>query len=413
MGSSPDLSRGGLDHRPQSRRTAGEPYLIVIGPTSRGAVTGLSTAFETLLAELRFRGISHRLIDTAPANPHEGGGGLVSARRAAEVLRVIGSAVSAMPRAGRLYMTMGGSVPGMLRDLAVVSVAHRHGIPTILHLHGGGYDELYARSHPLVRRAIRAMLRQVDVLIVLGELLSKQFDFLDDSQRPRIAVVPNGVDVDRPPAAPRSIRMGEPLRLLYLSNLIPSKGYLQLLEAVHLLRSWGVGVECDFAGEFIRVGRGEDALEVGAARQRFERRIAELRLERAVRYHGTVSGEDKWKLLERTDVFVLPTRYPGEGQPISIIEALSRGVPVVSTRYRGIPEQVRPGDNGALIDPSDVTPEAIARAVKEIVSNPANYTRLSAGALRTYRERFTRQQHLEQLMALIEGKGSPAGRGVG
>ena len=60
----------------------------------------------------------------------------------------------------------------------------------------------------------------------------------------------------------------------------------------------------------------------------------------------TIAGDEKEKLYSEADIFLLPTYYLGEGQPISIIEALSYGLPVISTNFRGIPEQIKNNENG-------------------------------------------------------------------
>jgi glycosyltransferase involved in cell wall biosynthesis len=374
--------------------------VVVIGPTSRRAVTGLSTAFDTLVQELRDRAIPHRVIDSAPADPRRGGGGTVSLLRTAEVLGVVGRAWVGMRRTGTLYMTMGGSAPGVLRDFLIVHMASVLGVRTVLHYHGGGYDEFYRGTSPTVRRLIRSMLGRVDTLIVLGELLRDQFSFQAEQKRPRICVVPNGLSVEsgtRPRT--RALSTNGRISLLYLSNLIPSKGYLLLVEATGILRQRGLDVECHLAGEFIAVGRGADSMDVSSARRELQDRIRSLDLVDAITYHGPVHGEAKWRILEDADVFVLPTQYPGEGQPISVIEALSRGIPVVASRYRGIPEQVETGLNGWLIDP--VTPETIADAIAKVVGTAESYSRLSMNARRVYEEKFTRRQYVDRLVGVI------------
>ena len=107
-------------------------------------------------------------------------------------------------------------------------------------------------------------------------------------------------------------------------------------------------------------------------------------------------------LLSRAHVFVLPTSYPWEGQPISIIEALAYATPVVATPYRGIPEQVIDGLNGYLIPPGN--PQEIARAVGKILQSPDHYQELSQNALTHFQDHFKREVHLQALIKAIAGQ---------
>jgi glycosyltransferase involved in cell wall biosynthesis len=197
------------------------------------------------------------------------------------------------------------------------------------------------------------------------------------------------------------------VRLLFLSNLVESKGWLDVLEAVRLLRDrLGVPLRCDFHGTFyvseddVRVSSVEQAQEL------FERFVAGHGLEGVARYGGVVSGEEKRRVLEEAHFFLLPTRYNNEGQPVSIIEAMAHGNVVVSTDYRAIPDMVDDGVTGVLVPYG--APAAIAGAVEALVRDPARYAAMSRAALERFRARFTRRRHLDTLLPhLLEG-GVPA-----
>jgi glycosyltransferase involved in cell wall biosynthesis len=192
------------------------------------------------------------------------------------------------------------------------------------------------------------------------------------------------------------------LRLLYLSNMIPSKGYPQVLEACRVLKQRGrIEFVCDFAGEFVSVGATSDAIAPAEAKRRFLGKIESYDLGDTVRYHGFVGPTAKDRLLADAHVLVLPTRYPGEGQPISIIEGLGRGIPVVSTCHAGIPEMVEDGRNGILLD--DPTGEGIADAIEAVASDAERYTQMSACALEIFEARFTKDRYVDDLIAVILG----------
>ena len=85
------------------------------------------------------------------------------------------------------------------------------------------------------------------------------------------------------------------------------------------------GLRCDFCGEFMDTVASDGTHEsADAAQARFRRTIGEWGLDSYAEYHGVVRGAHKIEFLRRAHVFVLPTWYPWEGQPMSIIEATTR-----------------------------------------------------------------------------------------
>lgn len=391
-------------HEASSRnRHSDDRPLVLVGPTSRYSVTGLSVAFEMLLEGLEDRGIPHVLVDASPAKRESG---VLSRGRIAEVAALLLRVAIQLRRAKLVYVTMGGSTLGFIRDLTIIELARAFRVPTVFHFHGGGYDEFYDRRGPLLRALIRRTLRRIDRIIVLSEGLRGQFGFVDRPGGPAIDVVLNGLPAEvAERATPRVIREEEPVRLAYLSNMIPSKGYLKLLGALEILKTRGVRAEGEFAGEFMKVGSEGDSLEPSVAERDFLARIDTAGLAESVKYLGRVRGAEKRDMLESAHLFVLPTEYPGEGLPISIVEALSQGIPVIATNYRGIPEQVEHGVNGWLLETS--TPEAIAHAVESIAGDPDLYSEMSRNARRTYEEKFTRDRHLDALIGVIQSAVGP------
>lgn len=374
---------------------------VLIGQLPGERPEGVSVGFALLVNGFKESGLRAFVIDLNR-------GGFASVAGAFSFRRLVTAVHSAfeylvvLPRASNVYLTLGCSTFGFLRDAVFIWLAYLCRRRTTVHLKGGGYGEFYARCGVLLKRLVRITLSRPDSIVVLGETLREQFSFVKDKRR--IKVVYNGL----PTAEPRiedhlRDKPSSPLRVLYMSNMIKSKGVLDVVAACRLLIERGVEVRLRLCGGFISTAleQTEDSLRSA------EGLVAELHREKlsdVATYVGVVSGQAKTDELQNADVFVLPTYYEWEGQPISIIEALAFGLPVITTKHKGIPEQIADGVNGLFVSPR--APHEIANALESLARDAALYRCLSQGALQTYRSKFTQRQHLRSLISVITGRDS-------
>ena len=314
------------------------------------------------------------------------GGGL---GRAAHFLRLparLRRALAAHPGAPVVWPSVSPSPLGHARDLLTVAPAFR-GRPVVAVVHRGDFDRLF-RS-PWTAATGRALVRQLRAVVFLTDgLAARCAPFVPAAKR---WVVPNTVDDAAVPAPPeveaaRAERAGRlageraadgrgGVRLLYLSGMIPSKGYGDVLEALAALRGRGVEATATFAGRW-------PSAEAEAA---FRARVGALGVDAAVRVLGGVSDRAAVRRLYLgADMFVLPTTYPVEAQPLTVIEALAAGTPVVVTRWASLPEMVDDGREGAFVDAG--APGQIADAVTRLAV-PDAWRAASVAA----RARFDRQ----------------------
>jgi len=365
-------------------------------------VTGQSLGFELIVRGAGERGLEHDVINLAGSGGDWGGRPTVG--RAFEYLFIL-LEYARRVTGGRkvVYLMISQTLAGFARDLAMIWYAKVWGHRIACQLRGGNYDAFYAGQPRWIRRLIRKTLRMTDAILVLGEEIRREFDF-EPALRDRIVVVPNGLpmSVDGPVRAKQLPRTEhEPIELLFLSNLIESKGWLETIEAVSLLvKDHGLNIVCRFRGRFLQNQADDVRVRSDEHAQRlFEERVSELGLEDVAVFEGPVSGQAKVDALRRAHFFILPTRYIFEGQPISIIEAMAYGCVVVSTRYRAIPELVEDGRTGFLVPAGQ--PEAIAGAIAEGCRSPGRFEELSEEARRRFLERFTADRHLENLFSTV------------
>ena len=150
-----------------------------------------------------------------------------------------------------------------------------------------------------------------------------------------------------------------PPLLVTVAALRPYKGLSVLLRACARLRDRGRRLRCDVVGE-------------GPLREELEALLERLDLEEVVRLRGAVPQHRVPEILARGTLFVLPSVVQRDGQmegiPVALMEAMSAGLPVVSTRLSGIPELVEDGEHGLLVEPGD--PGALADAIGRLLDEP-------------------------------------------
>ena len=353
----------------------------------------------------RERQLPFRVIDLSGGG-HTRPEGAFSLVRMWQLLRPFCKALHLIWGRKTLYLSSAQNWMGFLRDSLFILLAVGGRQRIVIHVHGGNYDGFYYSLGPLRRYVVRAVLRRVHRILVLGRALSGMFDF-EPSLRKRTVVLFNGLPYDREetPGEPKRLPaalQGRP-RLLFLSNLIVSKGYLQVLEALRILvQDKGVDAECHFCGSFVLASDICPYSSPEAAEADFRARIEGASLDNHAFWHGPVDGEEKLQFLRESHFFLLPTCYRYEAQPISIIEALAFGLVVITTPYRTIPEMVEEGREAHLV-PFD-RPEGIARVIESYTRDPDRFDAMSRAAIDRYRQAFTRERHLDRLIPLVLGE---------
>ena len=152
------------------------------------------------------------------------------------------------------------------------------------------------------------------------------------------------------------------------------KGLEILLQAVARLRGQGFAVRLRAVGSF----------ETPQYEAHIRRLAAELGLDNAIAWTGFAQDVDRE--LAAMDLFVLPSLF-GEGLPMVVLEAMAAGLPVVATRVEGVPEAVRDGREGLLVEPGN--PDDLARAISRLIRGELDLGTLGRNAVGRHAERFS------------------------
>ena len=226
------------------------------------------------------------------------------------------------------------------------------------------------------------MRRVTSVAAQAGALKTK---FMSKTKIPpvKIAVIPSGVDTAyyRPDGAPADEikhRYGLEGRttVLYVGHIIPRKGVETLVKTAVLLAKETGHSEVFFLLVGPLAQPGFDKLGKADYVTGIRELIKQEGLEQHVRLTGAVSQEDLLGLFRACDIFVLPSL--ADSSPAVTLQALACAKPVVATRVGGLPDQIRDGWNGLLIQPGDE--RALAQKIKYLLDNPAERLRMGQNA---------------------------------
>lgn len=265
------------------------------------------------------------------------------------------------------------------RKFVFVCLAFAFRCPVVLHVHGGVFADFYhQQSSSLGRWLIRWTFRRSRFVVALSEQWRLTFSAIEP--RSRIVVIPNPVDVPRWQA---SLCEGRPTAL-FLGVLVESKGVKDLLLA------WPE-VLAKLPHARLVLGGVGNTQQVHAWIGRAGTSAAD-----SIVMPGWVSGAEKERLMREAWVFVLPSHI--EALPMSILEAMAAGVPVVASNVGGIPMAVVSGETGFLIEPHD--PRALAQRLVDVLADAALRSRLGEQARRAAIQQFSTQVIIPKVDAL-------------
>ena len=315
------------------------------------------------------------------------------------------------------YVPAPGKRGPVIRDVLLLSLLKPFTRRLVLHWHSVGLGE-YLERHPedWWGRRLSHLLQGHALSLCLSESASK--DVLGFHPQ-RVGIVPNGIP-DPCPDFPslltaRRERLAlrqkalletsappAPVHLLYLGLCTRSKGIFEALStSAALALSLNQGhpacpVALTVAGPF--PSENEKSEFAAAIESTLQSLPSPIRALLTIHQPGFTGPEDKRKLLEAADLFIFPTRYENEGLPLTLLESLAFGLPILTTRWRAIPEAL-PGNYPYLADYRNI--ENMAQLAKEALRSE------SFPMLREwFLQRFTLPAHLKAMFQQLEA-GNP------
>jgi len=232
--------------------------------------------------------------------------------------------------------------------IALVTMAFNK--PFIMHAHGCEFHSFHSQLPIIPKKLLNWVLQQSAYLIALSESWRDYYVNNCGLTAEQVIVFPNPAEI--PEYVPDRANSQQKLKIAFLGRICKRKGVFDLLEAFAQLAS-----QHQEKSELLLAGIGEIE-EAKALAQRLE-------IKQHVTFPGWVDPDGRNKLLSDADVFLLPSY--NEGLPMAVLEAMSWGLPVVTTPVGGIPELITNQETGLLVDPGNVP--QLAEALESLIKN--------------------------------------------
>lgn len=282
------------------------------------------------------------------------------------------------------YFALSATESAFYKDVLLVSLLKLFRVKKVFHLHNKGVkNQEFSKIDSLLYRFV---FKNSDVILLSLYLYEDINTFVSKQQ---VYICPNGVESLLKSNKNHLDLASKPVKMLFLSNLIKSKGVFTLIEACRILQQNDYNFTCDFVG-------GEGDINAG----QFEAEIEKKELANKVKYLGKKYGSDKDEIYRQSDIFVLPTFYPNECFPLVLLEAMQHSLPIISTIEGGIRDIVEDEVTGFLVEQNN--PAELADKLATLIDNEAMRLEMGRAGYAKYKKEFTLQAFESRLQGILE-----------
>lgn len=283
-----------------------------------------------------------------------------------------------------VYLAITAKGIGFYKDVVIAFLAKLFGVSLVLHFHNKGVSENQDR---FLDNLLYKILFKNTKVILLSKYL--YYDIKKYVKEAAVFYCPNGIPEIKFQAKTDNHDNEKKIQLLFLSNLIESKGVFVLLEACKQLQIKQLSFHCTFVG-------GEGNITA----QQFDQRVAALGLEETVHYAGRKYDAEKNTAFSKAAIFILPTYYHNECFPLTLLEAMQFALPVVSTFEGGIPDIVEEGVTGFLVPQNNA--QALADKLEILINNAELRIQMGAAGRAKYEKEFTLGQFENNIVRILK-----------
>ncbi len=243
----------------------------------------------------------------------------------------------------------------------------------ILHIHSDSFDSFYSNSNYVIKKIIISVLKGSDLILALSEIWQDKINKI--APNTNIIVLHNPVNIKE-----CNHKKSEKCNILFMGRLGKRKGIYDIIKAAKYIKSPNIVINIYGDGDITK----------------FKNFVTDNNLQDRIKINGWVSGTEKEKVFKDSNVLILPSY--NEGLPISILEAMAYGLPVISTPVGGIPEAVINDVNGFLIQAGDF--EALAEKIDVLAGNKQLAQTMGQESYRIAKEKFDTNVIISQLSGI-------------
>ncbi len=296
-------------------------------------------------------------------------------------LRFSVACLTKRPEAAYIHV---GSNASLYRESAFLVLARLLGRRTICHFHAGDVGKYLPVQTRLGQWFIRwALGHSHRIIAVSNESASELAEIVETAD---VSVLPNAIDLswlDAPTFSDDGRDSDKKIRVLFVGAVGKLKGEKDLIDALALLRKTKVDIKASF------LGYGAEQLAEACTRAGIIEMIEHL---------GPVPMSERADHYKKADIFVLPTY--AEAMPVSLLEAMAAGLPVITTPVGGIPEIVENGKEGILYPCGDV--QSLADGIKLLIEDPAARIRMGESGKQRAAEQLNFDKYIHKLEIELE-----------
>ena len=303
----------------------------------------------------------------------------------------------------------------LVRDLPIVILSKICMKKSVAIYHGGSYFTLGLKNN-LQRKIFHDLMNLIDAKIIISPAFTHDYHFMESSKLHIIQNSPPSQQFDLINAqlfksnnissAPR-----KKINLLFLSNLMHEKGYLELIDAVIKL-NYSYKLDCtfklhicgSFSSKFSLPRFSNHLINLHGIHRCKTYKSIQTYIQNvdpmgSIRFHGHIDSDEKFKFLSSSDIYCLPTYYVNEGLPISAIEAMAHGLPIIGTPWKGMVDIIDEDLNGFFVEPHN--PISIVHKLLNFSTDPLLLNKMGANSLLKYKQ-FSFSRNLQSHISLFD-----------
>ncbi|MHA6249436.1 glycosyltransferase family 4 protein [Pontibacter sp. CAU 1760] len=280
------------------------------------------------------------------------------------------------------YMPAGPNKTPVIRDIFMLFFMRLLYKKVIFHFRAAGVSEFVAEQPDWLRHLANYVYRRPDIAIHLSSLNPNDGGYFNAR---KTLVVPNGLEDEALPYLPIRRETREETRILYVGMISEGKGIIVLLEAMDILLRKGVKATLTVVGEFASP----------AIQAKTEAFVKANQIEESVFFKGIKRGKEKDQCFLEADIFCFPSHFDCESFGNVLVEAMMFELPVVSTRWRGIPNIVQDNETGFLVPIK--SPQVTADKLLELIFQPELRVRMGQHGREVYLSKFSIDQFMENM----------------